>query len=188
VCESVTVTTRDLPYIVIADGFGSALDNVGADQWSLPTPCPDWDVTGLVTHVVATHRRVFGLCGESGPSPDEIGDDVVAAFRDATAAIRRAATDPELSKVVVSGRTGDQTFAQIVAGLLSIDTLCHTWDLARATEQSESLNPDAIEIAHERLLAIDGAIRVPGGFADAIESAPDADAQTRFLNFAGRAT
>lgn len=182
------MTTRDLPYRVIADGFSQTLAHVGADQWSLPTPCPDWDVTGLVTHVVATHRRVFSLCGESGPSPDEVGDDVVAAFAAATAEIVRASTDPVLSAVVVSGRTGDQPFAAIVAGLLSIDTLCHTWDLARATGQSEQLDASAVEIAHERLLAIDNVIRVPGGFADAIEPPPHADAQTRFLNFSGRAT
>jgi uncharacterized protein (TIGR03086 family) len=181
------VSTRDLPYAAIADGFSATLANVAADQWAAPTPCPDWDVAALVTHVVATHRRVFSLCGESGPSPDDVGEDVVTAFADATAAIRRASTDPVLSEVVVSGRTGDQTFAQIVAGLLSIDTLCHTWDLARATGQSELLHEAAVEIAHERLLAIDGAVRVPGGFADAITPTDDADSQTRFLNFAGRA-
>jgi hypothetical protein len=63
----------------------------------------------------------------------------------------------------------------------------HTWDLARATSQDEALDPGAVSRADEFLLAVDEAIRVPGGFATKVTPLPDADDQTRFLDFCGRA-
>jgi hypothetical protein len=33
---------------------GSLIAVVGADQWGRPTPCPDYDVRGLVDHMVGT--------------------------------------------------------------------------------------------------------------------------------------
>jgi hypothetical protein len=68
-----------------------------------------------------------------------------------------------------------------------IDTLCHTWDLARAVNASESLDEAAVAIAYEKLKEMGDAIRVPGGFKDAITPLPSADFQTQFLNFTGRA-
>ena len=182
------MSARELPYDVIADTFARTLAGVRDDQWSLPTPCEDWDVAQLVGHVVATHWRVYALCGEPGRPADGTEIDLRDAFTEATDAMRRAAHDPVLSQVEVQGRAGTQTFAQLVGGLLSLDTICHSWDLARATGQDETLDPDAVDIAFERLRAVDDVVRVPGGFAEAVPSAPDADTQTRFLNFAGRRT
>jgi uncharacterized protein (TIGR03083 family) len=34
------------------DEFERRVTTVAADQWHLPTPCRDWDVEALVTHVV----------------------------------------------------------------------------------------------------------------------------------------
>lgn len=90
------------------------------------------------------------------------------------------------AEALVPGRNGDQPFSQLVGGLLMFDTSCHTWDLAHAIGDDEALDVEAVAIAHERLGAVSDAIRVPGGFAAPIESALDANDQTRFLNFVGR--
>ncbi len=71
--------------------------------------------------------------------------------------------------------------------MVCTDLLVHTWDLARATGQDERLDADAVSSAGGFLASIDDAIRVPGGFAPKITPSPQADDQTRFLNFAGRA-
>jgi hypothetical protein len=67
-----------------------------------------------------------------------------------------------------------------------IDTLCHTWDLARAIDANELLDEAAVAIAYDKLTEMGSAIRVPGGFKDPVAPHPHADAQTRFLNFTGR--
>jgi hypothetical protein len=94
--------------------------------------------------------------------------------------------DPDLANQMVQSRAGEQPFSAMIEGLLMIDTLCHSWDLARAVGGEESLDADAVATAHAKLLEIDAAIRVPGGFKDPVASDSDVDEQTRFLNFAGR--
>jgi len=63
----------------------------------------------------------------------------------------------------------------------------HTWDLARATGQSEQLDPNAVARAAEFLSPLDEKLRRPGGFAAKIAPVEGADEQTAFLNFCGRA-
>ena len=35
------------------ESTGALIAAIGDDQWYLPTPCEDWDVTQLIHHVVA---------------------------------------------------------------------------------------------------------------------------------------
>ena len=174
-------------YVRVASRFTEVLGGVTDDQWALPTPCSEWTVRDLVVHVVETQRRVHAMSGavaEGDEAP--VGDDLVAEWTAASNEVQRAIADPDVASVMVGGRMGDQRFDSLVGGLLSIDTLCHTWDLARATGQNETLDVDAVASAHEKLRAVDAAIRVPGGFKEALEPPPDADAQTTFLCFTGR--
>ena len=166
----------------VADGFTTLVRGVRDEQWASPTPCDAWDVRALVAHVVDTHWRVAGSPGRSaGPA-----GDLVPQWSEATAAISAALDDPDRAAAMVGGMFGEQSFASLVGRLLCADTLFHTWDLARATGQDETLDPDAVTVALRDLLPLDDAIRRPGGFAPKVEPAPGADLQTRFLNFGGR--
>jgi uncharacterized protein (TIGR03086 family) len=170
----------------IAEGLGSRLAGVRPDQWHAPTPCTEWDVRALVVHVIRTHRAVAAsLTGEQPAEVDAEGD-LVAQWGTATASIASALADPGLATSTVRGMFGEQSFESLVSRLLCADTLFHTWDLARATGQDEALDPDGVAKATEFLEPIDEAIRRPGGFAPRITPPPDADLQTRFLNFGGR--
>lgn len=173
-------------YSSVALGFRARLEGVGPDDWQLPTPCSDWAVRDLVSHVIGTHRRVLATLHETEPVEVDTGGDMVEQWREASEAVVEALTDETLSTATVRGMFGEQTFESLVSRLLCADTLVHTWDLARATGQDESLDPDAVAKALLFLTPIDDAIRRPGGFAAKIEPAPGADAQTRFLNFTGR--
>jgi uncharacterized protein (TIGR03086 family) len=180
------MTTIDR-YGGVADGFSARLDGVVEDQWSLPTPCTDWTVRDLAAHVITTHRRVLcSLDGGEAPEADKAGD-LRAQWQQARRAITDAIADEARASTMVGGMFGEQPFESLVGRLLCSDTLVHTWDLARATGQAEQLDPTAIAASAEFLTPIDDAIRRPGGFAPKIEPAPEADEQTRFLNFCGRA-
>jgi uncharacterized protein (TIGR03086 family) len=173
-------------YVAAADRFGTTLRGVGVDQWPRPTPCEQWTVRELVVHVVETHRRVLSLIDAPVGGPAAADGDPGPAWDAVTFAVREALADPERAASPVPSRGGTQRFDELVGGLLTIDTLCHAWDLARATGQDEMMPESVVAHAHETLRALDGAIRVPGGFAAAIEPAEGASAQTRFLNFTGR--
>lgn len=178
--------SSDNLYPVVAQGFERVLAKVGARQWTLRTPCEDWDVSQLVRHVLATHWRVYALIDET--TNTTLGGDagLMEEWRSATGAVLSALASPELANTLVKGRNGERPFAVLVGGLLTIDTLCHTWDLARAVGADEELDATAVDNAYAALSAVGDLIRVPGGYGSAIEPSLDADPQTRFLNFAGR--
>jgi len=171
---------------VIAAGFRTRLVGVAPDQWSKPTPCTDWTVTALVAHVINTHRRVLATLDGTEPADVDTGGDLLGQWDDASGAVAAALGDDVRSAQVMSGMFGDQSFETLVGRLVCSDTLIHTWDLARATGQDETLDPVAVSIASESLTPLDEAIRRPGGFAPKITAPPGADAQTVFLYFCGR--
>ncbi len=141
----------------------------------------------LVAHVISTHRRVIATLDDSEPVDVDPGSDLSSQWESATGAVASALGDEARASKLVGGMFGEQTFASLVGRLVCSDTLIHTWDLARATGQDETLVADAVAVAMESLAPLDDAIRRPGGFRPKIMPAPGADAQTIFLNFCGRA-
>ncbi len=173
-------------YARVSSGLNERLQGVGADQWSLPTPCSEWSVRDLVAHVIDTQRRVLGLLGGS-VTPSDPGGDLLAQWTEASAALLEAARDPSSAGVKVQAFAGLTRFGELVGGLACSDTVVHTWDLARATGQPEALDADAVEHCGGVIAGFGDAMRRPGGFGPALECPADADAQSKFLHFAGRA-
>ncbi|MFZ1062300.1 MAG: TIGR03086 family metal-binding protein [Acidimicrobiales bacterium] len=172
-------------YNLVADDFDRVFRAVREEQWGAPTPCEEWTVRQLACHVVETHRRALAIL--YGNDFEPVGhDDVRHAWREASSRVRDARDDPGLAARVVSGLGRDQSFRSLVEGLLTFDTLTHTWDLAHAIGADEALNPDAVAYAHDALAPFSEVLRGPGGYGPALEAAPDASAQTRFLAFTGR--
>jgi uncharacterized protein (TIGR03086 family) len=172
-------------YEIVSNRFDRVLRGVLANQWELSTPCELWTSRQLVAHVIETHRRAVATLGDD-PYEEVRDDDVIDAWTNVNKRVLDVRNDSSRSQQIVSGLGRDQSFASLVEGLLTFDTLCHTWDLARATGQDEALDPDAVRYAHAALTPFSEAIRNPGGFAPALESSGDASAQTQFLNFTGR--
>lgn len=178
------LTPADL-YTRISDGFDIRVKGVADDQWGAATPCPDWDVRALVAHLVGTHHMMLSTLGQShdAPGPDA---DLVQAWGAARQAVLDAVSDPDTASKVVEAPFGKMPFEMLVGGLLSGDTLFHTWDLARATGQDETLDAEACAQVHDGMQAMDEIIRGPGMFDAKIEPPADADIQTRLLCFGGR--
>jgi uncharacterized protein (TIGR03086 family) len=173
-------------YARVASGFDSRVAGLSGAAWSAPTPCTEWNVRDLVGHVVSVHRQVAAGLDASAPPPPVTDPDLVAAWRAATAEILAALVDPDRASAAVTGRFAPMPLEELIGRLLCSDTLVHTWDLARATEQSEALDPAAVAYAFTMLLPADEAIRGPGSFGPKIEPPPAAGEQTRFLCFLGR--
>ncbi|HVB50564.1 MAG TPA: TIGR03086 family metal-binding protein [Acidimicrobiales bacterium] len=173
-------------YLRVARGFTSTLSTVKDGQWQNRTPCVDWDVTDLVEHVVATHQRVYTLINADGIEGFDSDALLTARWIFVLRAYQEVLNDADMANQLVQSRAGEQPFSELIEGLLMIDTLCHTWDLAKAAGSDEALDADAVTIAHAKLLELGAAIRVPGGFQDPVPPRLEVDAQTRFLNYAGR--
>lgn len=173
-------------YRTIATTFGARIAGIAADQWEAATPCSEWNVRDLVTHVVGTNRRILAnATGDAALDPDPSGD-LGVQFAEASGAILDAVGNPETAGKTVGGMFGEQPFERLVSGLGCADLLLHTWDLARATGQDETLDEHACAVALEFLTPLDEGIRRPGGFSPKLDAPADATVQARLLAFCGR--
>ena len=127
-------------------------DGVPADRLADPTPCAEWDVRGMLGHLVATvdRVRVIGEGGDPQTTPrvvegiaDDGWTDALAAAEDKMSAVW--ADDAVLDELVtvpwgrVPGRAA-------VWGYIR-EALVHGWDLAVATGQSPEADPVTAEAA-----------------------------------------
>jgi uncharacterized protein (TIGR03086 family) len=168
----------------VAAGFDQRMANVGVDDWTAPTCCPDWTVTQLVEHAIGSQRFVPKALGASGDIDVE-GDDLVEVWKTVRAAADQALGAPGAMDRVVTLPFGEMP-AREGLGFPIGDLLVHTWDLARAIGADDRLDAEACAVVYANLAPIDGNIRAPGFFGPKLNSAPDADAQDRLLAFVGR--
>jgi uncharacterized protein (TIGR03086 family) len=136
---------------------GRLIDGIRVDQWSAPTPCTDWTVRDLVTHLVGLNRVLAALLNDQalpvrGTNP--LGDDPVAAYRDSGAAVRAAFGRPGVLDRTYQGPLGTSTGADRLHWRIT-DLLAHAWDLSRATGQPaelpEGLAERALDFAEREL-------------------------------------
>lgn len=129
------------------------ISGVEDEQWSAPTPCPEWDVRQLINHMVLGHRLFTGILrGTTTVSPgaldpstgDALGDDAVDAYRRAACDVLAAFAQPGVRERDFHVPAG------IVPGiaavhLRAVEELVHGWDLARATDQRPRFPFDVVE-------------------------------------------
>lgn len=123
----------------------------GVDRWDGPTPCPVWDVRGLVNHVVAEDLwtpplMAGGTVDEVGDrfDGDVLGDDPMAVALAAADAAVAATADAIAASRTIHLSFGD-TPAEEYAYQLAADHVIHGWDLAVATGGDPEMDPDLIE-------------------------------------------
>jgi len=124
------------------------------EQWTRPTPCTDWKVRDLVNHLVGGNRLFAGiLCGGQPPpltdlprlqGIDHLGDDPVAAYREAADALLAAFRQPGVLEQVFSVPVGPVP-GIVALRLRIVEALVHGWDLARATGQPAEFPDDLAE-------------------------------------------
>ena len=159
------------------DQTEAVLSKVPRDALSEPTPCPGWDVRQLVAHIVSNPQRFVMMA--RGEEPDwaaqpPLPDDWTAEFRangdELLQSWRDAGPDAQ------SGQMDFQT----------AELAIHTWDLARATDQSTDLDPEVAE----RGLAFMSAALTPENrepaFGREVDVPADAPVYERLVAFAGR--
>jgi uncharacterized protein (TIGR03086 family) len=75
---------------------------------------------------------------------------------------------------------------QAIDMIYTSDVFLHRWDLARATGQDETLDPDTCAAMLEGMLPMDEVLRQSGQYGPRVDVPDDADVQTKLLAFIGR--
>ncbi|HET7901910.1 MAG TPA: TIGR03086 family metal-binding protein [Candidatus Nanopelagicales bacterium] len=165
----------------------TVLEGVGADDWHRPTPCPDFDVHALVDHMltwsttyadrvgVSSHpEHQHHLPGRHHAADDGTGHHAAAVFE-------------ELAPRILTGYRSDSAGSrELPLGIVLMDFLGHTWDLAVATGQNMRV-PDSAVV---RALDAGRSMLTPDSRGDSfgpeVEPASDATDLERLVAFLGR--
>lgn len=173
--------------------FADRVGRVGPDQWSDPTPCPEWDVRALVDHVVTEDRWAVPLLGGATIESvgdrftgDQLGPDPAESARDAARRAEQAATAPGMLERTVHLSVGPTPAREYLHQLLA-EHLVHGWDLAVAIGADPRLDGAAVHECARWFTARvadyqEGNLVRPG-----VDVPADADEQDRLLAAFGRA-
>lgn len=170
----------------IADAFTARLEGVPPGAWTNQSPCTEWTAHDVAKHVVDVTRMLLTRATGGDPTPPDSDEDLLAAWKVESDAVKAALADPDRAKTEVTGMGGTQPFEQLAGDVMCADTLIHTWDLARATGQDDRLDAEGVAAAMAFLEPNDELLRSPGGMGPKIDPPADADDQTRLLSFVGR--
>ncbi|ONI67159.1 TIGR03086 family protein [Kribbella sp. ALI-6-A] len=175
--------------------FERRIAAVPPDAWSNQSPCARWTARDVVDHIVGMHGYMLGPGGRAFGT--QVNDDPLRAFQEARAAVQEVLDNPELAGQEVDTPIGRMTAEQHVDQVVSDDLVLHGWDLARATGQDETMNPDDVERLWRSTTSIPVDLmkryRTPGAFGPGVEvfgpEVPvpaDAPLQDRLLGLIGR--
>ncbi|WP_149180453.1 TIGR03086 family metal-binding protein [Streptomyces sp. TRM49041] len=173
--------------------FSSRVHAVRDDQWDDPTPCTEWSVRDLVSHLTGEQLWVVDLVGtgrtvaEVGDAydGDVLGDAPVAAWDRAMAGARDAFREEGALDRTVNLSSGD-TPARAYCSQMVADAVVHSWDLSRAIGADDRLPLPLVDFALQEFTPYADSLSGTGYFAEAVPVPPDADAQTKLLAMLGR--
>ena len=185
--------------VTVADWHARALAATGrivagipADRWQARTPCPEWDVRGLVSHLVsgnlwAAELGAGGTIEQVGDrlDGDVLGADPAAAYAASASAASDVFRRPGALAAPCAVSYGPVP-GRVYAGHRLIDVLIHGWDLATASGQDPTLDDELVEACRQVAEPQVGQLRASGAFAGGQPVPPDASAQARLLAMLGR--
>lgn len=161
---------------------------LGTTDWDAPAPVDGWAARDVVRHLVewcpSFLEHGAGVTLAAGPSVD---DDPVAAWQVHCAAVQELLDDPATpAKLLRNPHVGDVPLDEAVDRFYTGDVFLHTWDLARATGQDETLDPDRCAAMLGGMEQMEDALRASGQYGPRVDVPADADVQTRLIGFIGR--
>jgi len=175
-------------YRRVARAFTQRVEAVPAGGWARPSPCQGWLASDVVRHLAEWVPAFFADGGGPPlPATPPSHADPAGAWRALDAAIQASLDDPnQAASEIDHSRVGRRRFDEAIDQFVLPDVFIHTWDLARATGQDETLDPGVV---HDLLIGmepLDEMLRASGQYGRRVEVPAAADEQTRLIAFTGR--
>jgi uncharacterized protein (TIGR03086 family) len=175
-------------YRTVAAAFTARVAGVPEGAWERPAPCAGWVARDVVRHLVEWFPPFLeagaGIAVPTGPSVD---DDPLGAWTTLSDFVQGLLDDPATAERSFSHpRAGDHPLDEAIGMFFLGDVLLHTWDLARATGQDETLDATEVRGALAGMLPLDEMLRASGQYGPRVDVPADADEQTQLIAFIGR--
>jgi uncharacterized protein (TIGR03086 family) len=170
------------------DQTGTVLNAITEEQLHHATPCKDWDVATLITHLFDSFRGFASRIGGTFEGP--YGDDLPAwksSYRRGAQIILTAWEAPGAVTKTYQVPMGD-TPGEVLLAIQATEFLTHGWDLAKATDQADRLDPALAEqvLALVRTFLPASARGAGQGFGEEVAVDSHAPAYERLAGFLGR--
>ena len=121
------------------------------------------------------------------PRRDPAVDDPAADWTRFDQAMRTIVTRPDLTDgQFAHPMAGTMTVGTAIDMLVTPDIFMHSWDLARASGQAVTLDPDYSTLLLTGLEGIEDMLRASGHYGQRVDVPADADVTTRLIAFIGR--
>lgn len=171
-----------------AEVFTQRVEETDPSRWESPSPVEGWAARDVVRHLI-TWLPGFLENGAGVRLPDvpSVDDDPAAAWKAHVAHVQDLLEDPKSDDLVYhSPMMGDMPIARAIDQFYTTDIFMHTWDLARATGQDDTLDEQRCQEIYEGMLPMDEALRVGDQFGPRIDVPEDASFQDKMIGFIGR--
>ena len=173
----------------IAAEFTARVEGVALDGWDADAPCDGWVARDVVRHLVEwVPWWVAEGTDHSVSVSASVDDDPAAAWAELRdqlqALLDRPEADTETFDSPMFG--GAMPLGVAAERFVTGDVFVHTWDLAKATGQSTSIDADFAAAMYEGMLPMDDMLRQSGHFGPRVEVPDDADPVTKLIAFTGR--
>jgi uncharacterized protein (TIGR03086 family) len=156
--------------------------------WNRRSPVPEWTARDVVRHLVEWFPAFLaGGAGITLPQGPSVDDDPVAAWRTMSDGVQALLDEPaSQGRMLVNPHVGEVPLPEAISRFFTGDVFLHTWDLARATGQDETLDPRRCALLLEGLQPLDEVLRSSGHYGPKVDLPEGADVQSRLLAFIGR--
>jgi len=172
----------------VAGTFSERVAAVDGAGWERPSPCEGWVARDVVRHLVSWVPGFLGAgAGLDLPPGPDVDTDPAGAWEHLRTQLQAILDDPERSAgTFTNEHTGEHRVDEAIDQFVLGDVLVHTWDLARATGQDETLDADEV---HRMLVGIEpmgDALAKSGHYGLPVTLEAGAGEQARLLAATGR--
>lgn len=160
--------------------------------WDEATPCEEWSVLDLIEHVITGNSLAVHLLeggsADTAPSPSRTPEAATASQRlERSSRVQREAFARAGALESVCDHPAGRVTGRELLRYRAADIAVHTWDLARALDLDEALDPLVVEIAVDHYLPWIASMPSSPQFKNPDDAPPaGASAQHRLLHAVGR--
>lgn len=150
----------------VTEFLSEQLASIGEGQWSVATPCDDWDLRALVDHVAGGNW--FTLAVLSGATAVDSLDRARAQFAAGSPTVAQATVSssdqlaafraPDVLEGIWHHVAGELTGREVLRPRLH-DLIVHAWDISQSLESAAEIPPELVlwglaEIGSEKSMAV----------------------------------
>ena len=160
----------------------------GVSDWDAPTPVKEWAARDIIRHLTTwLPEFVRSAAGVTLPPGPPVDIDPVGSWTAQAVAVQELLEDPAThQKQTDHPHQPPQPLDQALAQIYLNDVFLHTWDLARASGQDDTLDEALCAQMVDGMAAIEDIMRGSGQFGPRVPVPDDASAQDRLIGFIGR--